>query len=122
MLFAGAAVTLAAVGLLGVMVTMVRHRTRELGIRLALGAAPRDLRQMVMRRGLAIGAAGLVPGLLGALLANHLLAALLYEVSPTDGVTLVVTAGLLLGVAGLASAIPAQFSTRVDPVSALRAE
>ena len=120
--FAGAAVALAAVGLLGVMVTMVRHRTRELGIRLALGAAPRDLRQMVMRRGLAIGAAGLVPGLLGALLANHLLAALLYEVSPTDGATLVVTAGLLLGVAGLASAIPAQFSTRVDPVSALRAE
>ena len=121
-LFAGAAVTLAAVGLFGVMVTMVRHRTQELGIRLALGAKPRDLRQMVMRRGLAIGAAGLVPGLLGALLANHLLAALLYEVSPTDGVTLVVTAGLLLGVAGLASAIPAQFSTRVDPVSALRAE
>ena len=120
--FAGAAVALAAVGLLGVMVTMVRHRTRELGIRLALGAAPRDLRHMVMRRGLAIGAAGLVPGLLGALLANRLLAALLYEVSPTDGVTLVVTAGLLLGVAGLASAIPAQFSTRVDPVSALRAE
>ena len=121
-LFAGAAVTLAAVGLFGVMVTMVRHRTQELGIRLALGAKPRDLRQMILRRGLAIGAAGLVPGLLGALLANHLLAALLYEVSPTDGVTLVVTAGLLLGVAGLASAIPAQFSTRVDPVSALRAE
>jgi hypothetical protein len=101
---------------------MVRHRTQELGIRLALGAAPRDLRHMVMRRGLAIAAAGLVPGLLGALLANRLLAALLYQVSPTDGVTLVVTAGLLLGVAGLASAIPAQFSTRVDPVSALRDE
>ncbi len=120
--FAGAAVALAAVGLLGVMATMVRQRTRELGIRLALGAAPRDLRHMVMRRGLAIGAAGLIPGLLGALLANHLLTALLYEVSPTDGVTLIVTAGLLLSVAGLASVIPAQFSTRVDPVSALRAE
>jgi len=75
-----------------------------------------------MRRGLAIGAAGLVPGILGALLANHLLAALLYQVSPTDGATLAVTAGLLLGVAGLASAIPARLSTRVDPVSALRAE
>jgi putative ABC transport system permease protein len=121
-MFAGAAVALAAVGLFGVMVTMVRHRAQELGIRLALGAAPRDLRVMVMRRGLAIGAAGLVPGLLGALLANHLLGALLYEVSPTDGVTLVVTAGLLLGVAGLASAIPAFVGTRVDPVSALRAE
>ena len=60
-LFAGAAVTLAAVGLFGVMVTMVRHRTQELGIRLALGAKPRDLRQIILRRGLAIGAAGLVP-------------------------------------------------------------
>jgi predicted permease len=120
--FAAAAVALAAVGLFGVMGTMVRHRTRELGIRLALGAEPRHLRQMVMRRGLAIGAAGLVPGILGALLANHLLAALLYQVRPTDGATLAVTAGLLLGVAGLASAIPARLSTRVDPVSALRAE
>jgi putative ABC transport system permease protein len=121
-LFAAAAVALAAVGLLGVMVMMVRHRTQELGIRLALGAEPRNLRSMVLRHGLAIGIAGLVPGLLGAVLANHLLAALLYHVSPNDGVTLLATAGLLLGVAGLASAIPAQFGTRVDPVSALRAE
>ena len=85
--------TIATVGLFGVMAAMVRQRTRELGIRLALGAAPRDLQRMVMRRGLTIGAAGLVLGLLGAFLANRLLAALLYEVSPTDGVTLVVTAG-----------------------------
>jgi predicted permease len=120
--FAGAAVALAAVGLFGVMATMVRQRTQELGIRLALGAAPRDLQRMVMRRGLAIGIAGLVPGALGALLANHLLVALLYEVSPTDGVTLVVAAGLLLSVASLASAIPARLSTRVDPVLALRAD
>jgi ABC-type antimicrobial peptide transport system permease subunit len=75
---------------------MVRQLTPELGIRLALGAAPRDLRRMVMRRGLAIGIAGLAPGVLGALLANHLLVALLYEVSPTDGLTIVVAAGLLL--------------------------
>jgi len=120
--FAGAAVALAAVGLFGVMATMVRQRTQELGIRLALGAAPRDLRRMVMRRGLAIGTAGLVLGLLGALLANHLLVGLLYEVSPTDGVTLLVSAGLLLSVACLASAIPARLSTRVDPLLALRAE
>jgi ABC-type antimicrobial peptide transport system permease subunit len=75
-----------------------------------------------MRRGLGIGVAGLVFGMLGALLANRLLVALLYQVSPTDGATLVTMAGLLLGVAGLASAIPAQFSTRIDPVIALRAE
>jgi putative ABC transport system permease protein len=121
-IFGVAAVALAAVGLVGVMATMVRQRTQELGIRLALGAAPRDLRRMVMRRGLAIGFAGLVPGLLGALLANRLLGALLYEVSPTDAVTLAVTAGFLLSVAGLATAIPARSTTRVDPVLALRAE
>jgi putative ABC transport system permease protein len=120
--FGVAAVALAAVGLAGVMATMVRQRTQELGIRLALGAAPRDLRRMVMRRGLVIGFAGLVPGLLGALLANRLLEALLYEVSPTDAVTLAGTAGFLLIVAGLASAIPARFTTRVDPMLALRAE
>jgi putative ABC transport system permease protein len=120
--FAGAAVALAAVGLFGVMATMVRMRTQELGIRLALGATPGDLRRMVMRRGLAIGAAGIVLGLLAALLANHLLMALLYGVAPTDGVTLATAAGLLLGIAALASAIPARSSTRIDPLVALRAD
>jgi predicted permease len=120
--FAGAAVTLAAVGLFGVMATMVRQRTLELGIRLALGAAPRDLWRMVMRRGLAIGTVGMVLGLLGAVLANRLLAALLYGVSATDGLTLAAAAGLLLSVAALASAIPARSSTRIDPLLALRAD
>jgi putative ABC transport system permease protein len=120
--FAGTALTLAAVGLFGVMAAMVRQRTRELGIRLALGAAPRDLRQMVLRRGLAIAGVGVVVGLLGALLVNRLLVALLYGVSPTDGVTLVVSAGFLLGVAALASAVPARLTTRVDPLLALRSD
>jgi predicted permease len=120
--FAGAAVLLAAVGLFGVMATMVRQRTRELGVRMALGATARDLRRMVMRRGLAIATAGLVVGLLCALLSNRLLLAMLYEVSPTDGVTLAVVAGVLLGVTTLAGVIPARSSTRIDPVSALRAD
>jgi putative ABC transport system permease protein len=120
--FAAAAVALAAIGLFGVMATMVRQRTLELGIRLALGAAPRDLWRMVMRRGLAIGTAGMVLGLLGAILANRLLVALLYGVAATDGVTLAAAAAFLLGVAALASAIPARTSTRVDPVLALRAD
>jgi predicted permease len=120
--FAGAAVALAAVGLFGVMATMVRQRTLELGIRLALGAAPRDLWRMVMRRGLAIGTVGMVLGLLGAMLANRLLGALLYGVSATDGLTLAAAAGLLLSVAALASAIPAQSSTRIDPLLALRVD
>ncbi len=120
--FAGAAVALAAVGLFGVMATMVRQRTLELGIRLALGAAPRDLWRMVMRRGLAIGAVGMVLGVLAATLVNRLLLALLYGVSATDGLTLAAAAGLLLSVAALASAIPAKSSTRIDPMLALRAD
>jgi predicted permease len=120
--FAGAALILASVGLFGVTASMVRQRTVELGIRLALGAAPRDLQRMVLRRGLTIGTVGLVFGMLGALLANRLLVALLYDVSPTDPVTLLVAAAVLLGVAGLASAIPAWLSTRVDPLLALRAD
>src|SRR6266699_3509809 len=79
--FAGAAVTLAAVGLFGVMMTTVRQRTRELGVRMALGATARDLRRMVMGRGLAVASAGAMLGLLGALLANRFLAAMLYEVT-----------------------------------------
>jgi predicted lysophospholipase L1 biosynthesis ABC-type transport system permease subunit len=121
-MFAGAAVALAAIGLFGVMATMVRQRTRELGVRMALGATSGDLRRIVIRRGLVIATAGVGAGLVGAVLANRLLAAMLYEVSPTDGLTLAVVAGLLLGVAAFASAIPARSITHIDPVIALRAE
>jgi hypothetical protein len=120
--FAAAGLTIASVGLFGVMAAMVRQRTRELGIRLALGASPRDLQRMVMRRGLAVAASGVFVGLLGTLLANRLLVPLLYEVSPTDGVTLLLATGFLLGVASLATAVPALLSTRVDPLLALRTE
>lgn len=120
--FAVGGVTLAAIGLFGVMATMVRQRTRELGVRMALGATAQDLRFMVIRRGLAIAAVGLTLGIGGALLTNRLLSALLYDVSPTDAVTLAVVAGMLLSVALLASGIPAHSSTRIDPVKALRTE
>lgn len=120
--FACAAVLLAAVGLFGVMATMVRQRTRELGVRMALGATARDLQRMVMRRGLGVAATGSIVGLLGAFLSNRLLAAMLYEVSPTDGPTLAGVTGLLLGVAALASLIPARSSTRIDATISLRSE
>jgi predicted lysophospholipase L1 biosynthesis ABC-type transport system permease subunit len=120
--FAGAAVILAAVGLFAVMMTMVRQRTRELGVRMALGATARDLREMVMRRGLAIAATGSVVGLLGALLANRLLASMLYEVAPTDATTLLGVTVLLLGIAALASFVPARSGARVNAMEALRAE
>ena len=83
--FATAAVALAGVGLFGVMMTMVRQRTREIGVRMALGATARDLARMVVERGLRIAVGGAVLGLLGALAANRLLVAMLYEVTPTDG-------------------------------------
>lgn len=121
-LFAAAAVTLAAVGLFGAVTAMVRQRTRELGVRMALGASTGDLRRMVMQRGLAITSLGASLGLLGALLANRLLSAMLYEVTPTDIATLGAVTGLLLGVATLAILTPARAIMRIDPVIVLRAE
>jgi putative ABC transport system permease protein len=120
--FAAAALGIAAVGLFGVMAAMVRQRTRELGIRLALGAAPGDLHRMVMRRGLTVAMGGVLVGLLGAFLANRLLVPLLYNVTPTDRVTPLVATAVLIAVASLATAIPARLSTRVDPLLALRAD
>jgi predicted permease len=120
--FAGAAVVLAAVGLFGAMATMVRQRTRELGVRMALGANAGDLTRMVMGRALAIAAIGSVVGLIGALLANRLLQGLLYDVTPTDLATLTAVTGFLIVVAAVASLIPARATTRIDPVVALKAE
>jgi predicted permease len=120
--FAGAAVTLAAVGLFGVMATMVRQRTRELGVRMALGASAADVGRLVLRRGMALATAGTSVGLLGALVGNRLLSSMLFEVSPTDAPTLGLVALILLSVAALASLIPTRSSTRIDPVVALRAE
>jgi putative ABC transport system permease protein len=121
-IFAGAAVALAGVGLFGVMATTVRQRTRELGIRMALGATGRDLRSMVMRRGLVLAALGSAGGVAAALATNRLLVAMLYGVSPTDGLTLAAVALLLLAISALATMLPARSSTRIDPVVALRAD
>jgi hypothetical protein len=120
--FAGAAVLLAAIGLFGVMMTMVRQRTREIGIRMALGASAGDLRRLVIRRGLTVTLVGVAAGLAGAMAATRFLGAMLYDVSPTDGWTLSFVGAVLLVVAGIATAIPARSSTRIDPVVALRAE
>ncbi len=120
--FAGAALALAGIGLFGVVTTMVRLRTREFGVRMALGATAADVRRMVLKRGITIAATGSVLGLAGALLTNRVLTALLYQVSPTDSPTLGIVSALLLAVATLASLIPARQATRVDPMEALRAE
>jgi putative ABC transport system permease protein len=121
-IFAGAALVLCAVGLLGVMMTLVHQRMRELGIRIAVGATPSVVRGMVLQRGLAIASAGFVVGLAGSLGLNRFLGAMLYDVSATDATTLLVAGATLLSVAAIASAIPARTAARIDPVIALRAD
>ena len=121
-LFALMAVLLAAVGLYGSLSYAVSRRTRELGIRMAVGAAARDVRMLVLRQGLWLAAAGTALGLAGALAVTRLIRGFLFGVSPTDPATLVAVAVLLLGVAAAASYVPAARATRVDPMEALRTE
>jgi putative ABC transport system permease protein len=120
--FAALALLLAAVGLFGVLSVSVRQRTREIGIRLALGArAPRVL-GLVVRQGMIAAAAGLAAGLALALAATRLMSGLLYQVKPADPATLLGVAGVTLAVALLASWLPARRAARVSPVEALRSE
>lgn len=120
--FAVVAVVLAGVGLFGVMALMVRQRARELGVRMALGATARDVGRMVVRRGMALALAGTTLGLVGAVVANRLVASLLFGVAPGDPATLALVSAALLAVASLASLLPARASTRIDPAVTLRAE
>jgi putative ABC transport system permease protein len=120
--FAMAALSLAALGLFAIIVTMVRQRTHELGIRMALGASAGDVRALVMRRGASLALIGGVVGIATALATSRLLSALLFDTQPTDVVTLVGVATTMLVVALLASLLPARSSTRIDPVIALRSE
>lgn len=120
--FALTALLLAAIGIYGVVAHSVTSRTRELGIRLALGALPRRLVAMLLQQNVTPIAIGLVAGLAGALAGGSLLASLLYETNPRDPATLVVVAVGLLALALLACWLPARRAAKVDPVVALRAE
>jgi putative ABC transport system permease protein len=121
-MFAGAALFLAAVGLFAIIATLVRQRTHELGIRMALGATAGVVGRMVMMRGLAIAAVGVAIGTIGVLAAGQLISALLFEISPADPLTLLSVGALMLMVAALASFIPARLSMRIEPVIALRSD
>lgn len=121
-LFAAGAVLLAAIGMFSVMATMVRRRTRELGIRMALGATRANVGGMVLRRGLVIAAFGTIAGLLGARTVGTLLSGLLFEVTPTDSVTFLGVTVAVISVAALASYFPARAGASVDPVKSLRAD
>jgi putative ABC transport system permease protein len=120
--FAAAAVLLAASGLFGIMMLMVRQRTREIGVRMALGATAVDVRRLVFGRAFHIAGAGVVVGLAGALALNQSFAAMLYAVRPTDATTLGAVVMLLLGTTALATLVPSRASTRVNPMEALRAD
>ena len=120
--FALTAVVLAAAGLYGAMASAVRQRTRELGVRLALGATPGRLRRGVLGQALALSAAGVAAGAVVALGTSRALAALLFEVSPADPLTFVGVSALMLAVALVAAYVPARRATRVDPARALRTE
>ena len=116
------ALLLGAVGLYGVMAYGVSLRRREIGVRLALGAKPADVRGMISRQGGMLGAAGVVIGVACALAATRLLRGLLYDVSPTDPLTLGATCLALLAISLLASWIPARRAARTDALAALRME
>jgi len=120
--FAVVGLTLAAVGLYGVVAHGVTERTHEIGVRMALGAEPRHVLGLVIRQGLSTTALGAGIGVVAALGLSRTMQALLFGVSATDPATLAVVVAMLLAVAALACAIPAWRATRVDPASALRAE
>jgi putative ABC transport system permease protein len=120
--FAAAALLLAAIGIYGLMAYTVTLRTREFGVRMALGAASRDVLSLVLRQAVRLAVVGIVVGALASYAAARLIATLLFGVTASDVPTFLVTAALLGAIALAASYVPARRAVRVDPVTALRAE
>jgi putative ABC transport system permease protein len=120
--FAGVSLFLAAIGLFGVMAYLVSQRSREIGIRLALGAKARDICQLILGRGLALAVAGAAIGVASAFWLMRIMQSLVFAVSTTDPITFAAVPALLVLVALFACYVPARRAMRVDPVTALRAD
>ena len=120
--FAGVALLLTMVGLYGLLSYQVVQRTREMGVRMALGAQPGDVRRIIVVRGLILTLAGMAIGIAGSFGVARFLKTLLFGVSATSPWVFVSVAGVLLTVALLASVIPARRAIRIDPIVALRFE
>ena len=120
LLFGVMGLTLGVLGIYGVLAYAVSQRRQEIGVRVALGASPRSVLQLIIRQGMMLAGAGVVAGVLGALLLTRIMAAVLYEVRTTDPATFATVVVVLLGSALLASWLPARRALRIDPVQALR--
>jgi putative ABC transport system permease protein len=120
--FASLALLLASVGIYGVMTQFVAQRTHEIGVRMALGARPREVARLVLGQGVRLALLGLAIGMVVAAAATRLIRSLLYGLSASDPMTFVFVASLLLGVVLLACLVPAWRAMRVDPIVALRYE
>jgi ABC-type antimicrobial peptide transport system permease subunit len=118
--FAGFALLIAAVGLFGVLSYSVAQRSRELGVRTALGAKPSQLVRLVLTEGLTIGGIGVVVGLGAAFVMTEWMSSFLYGVAPRDVATFVLVPAALLIIAAIACAVPARRAAQLDPVRALR--
>jgi putative ABC transport system permease protein len=117
-----AALTLAAIGLYGVLAYVVGQRTSEIGVRMAFGASAASIGRMVLRQGMSLALAGLGVGMVAAFALTRVLRSMLVGVEPADPLTFMLVAIVFLGVATLATWLPARRATRVEPVTALRAD
>jgi ABC-type antimicrobial peptide transport system permease subunit len=120
--FAAIAAALAMVGVYGVVAYSAARRVREIGIRMALGAAPREVRRLLLREGFLLGGAGIAIGLGGAMALTRVMRTLLFETEPTDPATLAAVAASILTVVFVATIVPANRAAGVDPTVALRHE